>query len=351
MKKFLSVLMAVAMTLSLAACGSSNEPAKSSGSAPAASSASSGPAYPKITINISTSGADTGIDTQAANRFAENVSQASGGQITAKVYPQAQLANGDQSKVVEMLAAGGSFEFAIASGANLSSLSSAFQTHQLPFLFSTYEEAEAAFDGAGGAAYNEILNSKGLTFMGALHNGLRHWTNNTRPIVTPEDVKGLKMRIPSGEVGMAVFKALGADPVTINFSELYTALQMGTADGQENGYQTAGAANLYEVQKYVTECAWQYDAWFVIANQATWESYDDATRQLLEETWKEAIQWARDAISEQDQEYKQIFIEKGCEITELTDEQLQAFKDAVYDVKMSFVDKYGEDICKAFGVI
>lgn len=185
MKKALSLILALAMVFALAACGKKDE-------APSTPDASGDGSYPKLQLSISTSGGDTGIDTIAANHFADLISEKTGGQITARVYPQAQLTGGDQSKVAEMLAAGGSFEFGICSGANLSSLSNAFQTHQLPFLYTSYAEAEAA---------------------------------------------------------------------------------------------------------------------------------------------------------------KQKFIDAGATIIELTDEQHQAFVDAVNDVKMSFVDKYGEDICRAFGVI
>ena len=344
MKKALSLILALAMVFALAACGKKDE-------TPSTPDASGDGSYPKLQLSISTSGGDTGIDTIAANHFADLISEKTGGQITARVYPQAQLTGGDQSKVAEMLAAGGSFEFGICSGANLSSLSNAFQTHQLPFLYTSYAEAEAAFDGAGGEAYAEILDGKGITYVGALHNGLRHFTTTKTAIYTPDDLKGLKMRIPSGEVGMAVFKALGADPVTINFSELYTALQMGTADGQENGYDTCAGANLQEVQHYVTESAWQYDAWIVVANKASLAGYDDASREAILEAWNETITWARESMVERDEAAKQKFIDAGATIIELTDEQHQAFVDAVNDVKMSFVDKYGEDICRAFGVI
>ena len=353
MKKALSLLLAFIMAFALVACGQQNAAPAASASQSGQTSASSSAAatYQKLSLSISTSGGDTGIDTIAAKHFADAISEQTGGQITARVYPQAQLTGGDQSKVAEMLAAGGSFEFAICSGANLSSLSNSFQTHQLPFIYTSYADAEAAFDGAGGKAYAGILDGKGITYIGALHNGLRHFTTSKKAIYTPADLKGLKMRIPSGEVGMAVFKALGADPVTINFSELYTALQMGTADGQENGYDTCAGANLQEVQKFVTESAWQYDAWIVVANKANFASYDAATQDILNQVWDETVTWARSSMIDRDAAGKQKFVDAGATIIVLTDEQHQAFVDAVQDVKMSFVQKYGEDICRAFGVI
>lgn len=348
MKKTLSAILVVALAFTLSACGKKDPPSPGPGSQ---SGGAGGDGYPQIQLSISTSGGDTGIDTIAANHFAELISEKTGGQITARIYPQAQLTGGDQSKVAEMLAAGGSFELGICSGANLSSLSNAFQTHQLPFIYTSYAEAEAAFDGAGGEAYAEILDGKGITYIGALHNGLRHFTTSNKAIYTPKDLKGLKMRIPSGEVGMAVFGAFGADPVTINFSELYTALQMGTADGQENGYDTSAGANLQEVQHFVTESAWQYDAWIVVGNKAALAAYDEASRTAILEAWDETISWARASMVERDEAAKQRFIDAGATVIELTDEQHQMFVDAVQDVKMSFVEKYGEDICRAFGVI
>ncbi len=358
MKKVFTVLISAAMLLSVAGCGNSSSaapaqaptaPAPSSPSAP--ESATPAVSYPKLNLNMSCSGADLGIDAIAGKHMADYVAEQSGGNIKITVYPNAQLAGGSQAKTPELLAAGGGYELAFCSGANLSSLSELFQTHQLPFLFSSYDEASAMLDGTGGAYYAKLLDEKGIYLIGGMHNGLRHLTNSKRPVKVPADLAGLKIRIPSGEVGMQTFTAFGADPVAMNYSEVYTALQQKTIDGQENGYQTAGSANLHEVQKYLTEWAWQYDGWFLLANKQSWEGFDDATRELLLKAGKEALDFGRDTIVEEDAKYKQAFIDAGVEIFVPNKEELQAFIDVTIPIREKFVEKYGREVCQAWGVI
>lgn len=355
MKKSLAIVLVLALTVvSLAACGASSSAAPAVSAAPSASApaaSSTGVTYPKLNLKISCSGTDLGIDAIVANHMAEQVKTASGGNIQITVFPNAQLAGGNQAKTPELLAQGGSYELAFCSGANLSSLSEKFQTHQVPFLFPNYAAASEKLDTTGGAYYKKLLAEKGILYLGGMHNGLRQLTNSKREIKTPEDIKGLKIRIPSGEVGMKTFAAFGADPVAMNWSEVFTALQQGTVDGQENGYQTTASANLHEVQRYLTEWNWQYDGWFLIANQKSWDGFDAATQKLLSEQATEACKYGRSWLEEQEVQIKKQFKDYGVVITELTPEQLKAFVDVTVPLKSYFVEKYGEEACKAWGVV
>ena len=161
--------------------------------------------------------------------------------------------------------------------------------------------------------------------MAGLHNGLRHITNNKKEIKTPEDLKGMKIRIPNGEVPMETFKAFGADPVAMNWSEVFTALQQGTIDGQENAYFNFDSNSLSDVQKYITECGWSYDLFAFMANQTAWDKFSEPTQKLLMEKAAEAAQYGREYQESLELEQKQKFIDAGVTITELTDEQRQAF--------------------------
>ncbi|MCR4443319.1 MAG: DctP family TRAP transporter solute-binding subunit [Peptococcaceae bacterium] len=343
MKKIfvLFTLMTLVMTI-LVGCGS-----KGSSSAD-----SSGSKYEKLKLKMSTSGTDKGIDAIAGKYMANKVKELSGGNIIIDVYPNAQLTGGNQAKGPELLAQGGSFELGCFSGANLSSLDERFQTHQIPFTFASYAEAIEKMDSTGGKYYAKILDEKGIVYLAGMHNGLRQLTNSKREIKAPEDLKGLKIRIPSGEVGIKVFKTFGADPVAMNWSEVFTALQQGTIDGQENGYQTLYSAHIHEVQKYLTEWNWQYDGWWFVANKKSWESFSQDTRGLLMQCAIEAAKYGRDYLEKQEKEIKQIIAKDyGVKITELSPEKLQVFKDAVQPVRKYFIEKYGEEACKAWGVI
>lgn len=348
MKKGFALVLLLAMVMTmLVGCGSSSS---SSGSSSTGANNSGG--YEKLKLKMSTSGTDKGIDAIAGRYFAEKVKEASGGNIEVAVYSNAQLSGGNQAKGIELLSQGGSFELACFSGANLSNIDERFLTHQIPFTFANYAEATEKMLGTGGAFYAKLLDAKGVVYLSGMHNGLRQLTNSKREIKTPADIKGLKIRIPNGEVGMKTFQAFGADPVAMNWSEVFTALQQGTVDGQENGYQTTYSANLHEVQKYLTEWNWQYDGWFFLANKKNWESFSEPTRKLLMEKAAEAAKYGRETLENEEKEIKQKFAnEYGVTITELSPEELKAFVEVTKPVRDYFIQKYGEEACTAWGVL
>ncbi|MGI5967237.1 TRAP transporter substrate-binding protein DctP [Anaerotruncus sp. AF02-27] len=352
MKKLCSILLATALCMgALAGCASSPG---TSNTAPAASGGAAAPTeddqYEKLNLKISTSSADLDIATLAANRFAELVEEASGGKITAKVYSNCQLSGGDQAKGMELLVSGGSYEMAVFSGSVISNVDVRFLTHWIPFSYNGYEEVNKVLNGTGGEAYAKLLAEKGVVWMAGLHNGLRHITNNKKEIRAPEDLRGMKIRIPNGEVPMETFKAFGSDPVAMNWSEVFTALQQGTIDGQENAYFNFDSNSLSDVQKYITECGWSYDLFAFMANQAAWDEFSEPTQKLLMEKAAEAAQYGREYQESLEVEQKQKFIDAGVTISELTDEQRQAFVDVVTPVRQKFIEKFGSEICSAWGI-
>ena len=122
----------------------------------------------------------------------------------------------------------------------------------LPWIFSDYQAAEDAFYGAGGEYIDSVLQTKGLYYLGAVHNGFKAMTNSKHPIEKPEDLKGLKMRIPGGDFFSAFYTAFGASPQAMSWSEVFTALQQGTIDGHDNSLSTINSAIVQEVQKYIS---------------------------------------------------------------------------------------------------
>ena len=334
------------MTLGLTACGGSS----SSSSAPAATGSSEG-GYAKRTIKISTSGNDQGIDALAAKHFGELVNEASGGAITVEVYPNCRLAGGDMSKLIELLIAGGNYEMMAGSGSVLGNVDAKFLTHTIPFLFESYDDAASYLDSTGGEYYAKLMAEKGMVYMAGEYNGLRQLTTGKKQITSPADLAGLRIRVPSGEVYMRTLTDMGADPVAMNWSETFTALQQGTLDGHENGYQTISSANIQEVQKYITEWNWSFDGYWFVANQKDWDKLDADTQALLMEKAQEAALWGRNKLVEDEKVIKQDFIDKyGVTITELTPEQRQAFVDAARPAQEYFIEKFGEEACAAWGL-
>lgn len=307
--------------------------------------------YEKMTIRICTSGVDQGIDAQSARYFAELVSNASGGQITVEVYPNSQLAGGDMSKLIELLVVGGNYEMIVGSGSVLGNIDARFLTHTIPFLFNSYEEAASYMDGTGGEYYAKMMAEKGMVYVSGEYNGLRQLTTKNKVITSPKDLTALRIRVPSGEVYMKTMAAFGADPVAMNWSETFTALQQGTLDGHENGYQTIFSANIQEVQKNITEWNWSFDGYWFVANQRDWDRFNDATKTLLMEKARKAALWGRAKLVADEEQIRKEFVEKyGVTITKLTLEQRQEFIDMAKPVREYFKEKFGADICAAWGL-
>ena len=357
-KKIIVLLTAAIMAVSLVGCSGSSSGNSTQSSAPPASNSAgqtsgdndaNSDQYDEISLRLSVAGTEQGVDAIAAQKFADDVAEASGGKIKITVYPNSQLAGGDLTKLMELFRAGGSYEMAVISGIVMSNVDQRFLAHTLPFQFENYDEVVAALDGAGGEYYETMLQDLGIVSLGAMHNGLKQFTNNKKEILTPDDMAGLKIRVPSGTVSVKTMKALNADPVTMAWSEVYTALQQGTVDGHENSYQTIYSANIQEVQKYVTELNWQYDGYWLMANQTEWNKFSDATKSLLEEKAKEACDFGRNYMYDKEKEIKAEFEANGITISVLTGEQRQAFIDATSNVRKEFVEQLG-DACSAWNV-
>ncbi len=305
--------------------------------------------YQKIELVMAVNGTDIQIDTKVADKFAELVSEASDGNVTISVYPNDQLAGGNASKGIEMIAGGG-VDLAAYATSVLSVIDRQLGVGTLPWVFNNYQEARDTIDSTGGEYYAKRLNAKGLTYLGSFHNGFRQISNSKHEVKTPEDVKGLKIRVPGSEVYMGVFRQFGADPVAMSWSEVFTALQQGTIDGQENGASITASAKMPEVQKYFTVWNYVYDSDLIIANSKVWDNLEPATQELLAEKAKEACEWGRNHLEAEEKQLYASFEAQGMKVTELTAEELEPFKEVVKDFKAQLIESYGEEACEAFGI-
>ena len=166
----------------------------------------------------------------------------------------------------------------------------------------------------------------------------------------PSDLKNLKIRVPGSEVYMGFFRALGADPTSMNWSEVFTAIQQGTIDGQENGVSVTSTAKMDEIQQYMTIWNYSYENDLFVINTKIWESLDENTQILLQECAREACEWGRDALEAEEAEILARFEEEGMTITYLTDEQKAVFAAYIAEWKIGMIDRFGEDACAAFGI-
>lgn len=337
MKKALILFLALVMVLLLSACGSE------------AKELDNPNGYNSIKFAMAVNGTDTQIDTRVANKFKELVEEASGGVITVDVFPNDQLAGGNASKGIEMIS-DGSVDMAAYATSVLSALDERVSIGTVPWLFDSYAEAREVIDSTGLAYYDSVLERLDLKVIGSFHNGFRQLTNNKRPVTSPEDLKGLNIRVPGSEIYMSFFKAFGAVPSSTNWSEVFTNLQQGVIDGQENGVSITATSGMTEVQDYMTIWNYTYENDLFLVNRNIWDSLNEATRQLLSEKALEACNWGRDQLEAEEGDLIEEFRAEGMQVDILTEEQLEPFKEIVSDLCQSFYEKFGEEACAAFGV-
>lgn len=337
-------IIAAAMAVVLAAAALTGCGTKSS-----SDSGDSNGKYKKMELVMAVNGTDNQIDTRVAKKFADLVSDKSDGQVTISVFPNDQLAGGNSTKGIEMIA-GGSVDLAAYATSVLSVVDEKLSVGTIPWSFDSYDEASKAIDSKGYKYYEKRLSKKGMTYLGAFHNGFRQLTNSKREVRTPEDVKGLKIRVPGSQVYMGVFNSLKADPVAMSWSEVFTAIQQGTIDGQENGISITASAKMDEVQKYMTLWRYAYDSDLIIANSSIWKSLEPSTRRLLRDCSTEACQWGRDYLIKEESSLLKKFRKDGMKITTLSDSEMGQFQKTCNDFRNEMIDFYGKDACEAFGI-
>ncbi len=248
---------------------------------------------------------------EASVKFADVVNEKSGGKMVVQVAPAAQL--GDDVPILTSLRSG-TVDFAANSQGSISSVVPEYSAFGMPFLFPTLQNAWTVLDGPVGEELARISAAKGLVVLGYWDNGIRHVSNKVRPITTPADLKGLKIRTPPDAVTIDIMQALGAEAQQIKFSELYVALQQGVVDGQENPLMNIYSSKLYEVQKYISLTSHKYEMTPFVMSKRTYDKMSDADRKIIREAAAEATKLNRKLSLESDQQLLGELKAKGVEI-------------------------------------
>ncbi|HUL01118.1 MAG TPA: TRAP transporter substrate-binding protein [Nitrospirota bacterium] len=211
--------------------------------------------------------------------MAELVSKESKGRMEIQIFPNNQL--GTDTDTLSQLRSGAIQFFNLSPGILQILVPNSFISG-IGFAFKDYKQVWAAMDGDLGAYVRAEIAKKGLrAFEKILDNGYRQTTTSTRPIVKPEDFKGMKLRVPPSPLWTSLFKALGASPASINFAEVYTALQTKTVEGQENPLAIIETARLYEVQKYCSLTNHMWDGFWPLANQQAWDKLPKDLQEIV----------------------------------------------------------------------
>jgi tripartite ATP-independent transporter DctP family solute receptor len=234
---------------------------------------------------------------EAAVAFANAVKQKSAGRIEVQVAPSAQL--GDDAAMVTALRSGTLDMSANSQGAT-AVIVPEYGAFGMPFLFTSADQAFKLLDGPLGKELADASAAKGLIVLGYWDNGIRHLSNNKRPVLTPADAKGLKIRTPPDAVTIDIMTALGAETQQIKFAELYVALQQGVVDGQENPLVNVYASKLYEVQKYISLTGHKFEMNPFLMSKRTWDKLSDADKKAIQEAATEATALQRKLAKEED---------------------------------------------------
>ena len=270
--------------------------------------------------------------TKGAGLFADLVRRRSGGQIQITVYPNGELAGGNQTEELTMLQ-DGSIDFTYHSNLLYSNIDQSFAAISMPWLFTDYSQVDAALSGSAGRELLKALETQGIVGLAYGENGFRQLTNDRLAVRTPDDLHGLRIRIPDVELYNSIFEAMGAIPITMNFGEVIGALRQGQIDGQENPIDIIVSSKIYEVQKHITIWNYSYDALILGMNEKDWDGLPGNAQVIIKlaasEASKQQVRLSRDAA----QTELSLLRDKGMTITELTPDQVKAFRsttDTVY---------------------
>lgn len=268
-----------------------------------------------------------------AEMFADRVSDLTKGEVKIAVFPSDQL--GKQLEITEGVMMG-THDMCQTSDTILSNWVPELGIGNLPFIFNDNSDYRKVFDGPLGEKFAKLIEPTGAIVIGWWENGMRHTTNNVRPITKPADFKGLNIRVPEGEVFVDTFKALGANPTVVSFGELYSALQLKAVDGQENPPAHVVTQKFYEVQKYISKTGHIHMSSPILMNKALLDSMPKAYQDAILQAGREMGPIHTKMVEELENEQWKEIAAHGMKINEV---DKAPFREAVKPVIEKFKGK------------
>lgn len=306
---------------------------------------------------------------RTATFFADQVRDKSNGRINIKVYHNGQLFSGKQTSEFPMVR-NGAIDFALASTINWSPQIKELNLPALPFFIGSqpdrYKAMDAILAGKSGKMMADAAEGKGVKVLGWSENGFRELTTSKGPVATPEDLKGMKIRVVGSPIFIETFRELGANPVNMNWSEATTGFQQGVVDGQENPTNGINIPlKIWDYHKHHSDWHYIIDPLLLAVNPQVWNSFSPEDQQLLLECAAEAEKFGKAASRiGMDNGESKAYLEKVGKLPEVTDpyaymeqqgmtvtrptpEQLKQFYDATKKVRDDWTQKIGPDLVKA----
>lgn len=278
---------------------------------------------------------------RAAKVFAEQVAKASGGKLKLRAIGAAAL--GPDTQMQQALI-GGAQEMMVGSTATLVGITKEMALWDTPFLISNAKEADALLDGPIGEKIKAKLQDKGLVGLVYWENGFRNLTNSKRPVVKMEDLSGIKLRVMQNNVFLESFKTLGTNAVPMAFSELFSALETNTVDGQENPFNTILSSKFYEVQKYLTVTNHVYSPWIVLASKKWWDQLSKDEQKVLLDAAKASRDFERKDTREEAARAIADLKAKGMQVNELSPAEAERMRSKLTRVYATIGSEIGMDL-------
>jgi len=278
-----------------------------------------------------------------AAALAKRVNSEMNGIACMEVFPNSTLF--DDNKVMEALLLG-DVQIAAPSLSKFESFTKKYRIFDLPFLFPNMKAVDNFTQGPVGQKLLNAINDKGYVGLGYVYNGLKNFSA-TRPLILPSDAKGLRFRVQTSDVAVAMIEAMGASAQKLAFSEVYGALQTGVVDGQENTWSNIYSKKFFEVQDGVTETNHQLLTYLAVTSKEWLDGLDPAVRAQFLKIFNEEIITANAKATALNEAAKQNIIAAGGVVRELSDEQRQVWVDVMKPVWAQFADDIGQDVIDA----
>ncbi|MFC4984981.1 DctP family TRAP transporter solute-binding subunit [Salinicoccus siamensis] len=324
MKKLSGIAATLSLVFILTACGGSGE-----------ESSASGGSDESVTLQL---GHALSPGTPAADKIdemAETIEEETDGRVVFDIYPDSQL--GSETEMLEQIQVGSMQAGAIMVG-SMQTLDMKMAIEDLPYMWKDVEHAREAYKGEFGEKLADIASEQGLTQIGYLEWGKRHITNNEKPIVEPEDLEGVNIRVAETALRVDAFEEVGALPTVMAFSEVYGALQQGALDAQENPLSVINAAKFYEVQDYLSLTGHFYNTVMMMVETDTWDQISEEDQKLIKEETSKISEEVTEMNDSMEKEYLKELEENGMQIND--DVNTEAFREAMLPV----YDKWEEEV-------
>lgn len=333
-KNLLKFLVPIFAILFLAACGGNSEPA---------SETATGGDDKTYTIRVAHSSAATNDRLEnSLQEFKKAVEERSNGRLIVETYPNSQL--GGEREALEGVQMG-TIEMAALSTAPFGGFFEKMMILDLPYIFKNEAIADKVLDGPfGDKLFDLMLEETGIRGLAWGENGIRHMANNIRPIESPADIKGLKIRTQENQAHMDMIKAFGGSPTPIAFPELYSSLQQGVIDGYENPISLITGMRFYEVTKYISLNSHVYGVYALIVNDGFFQTLPEDLQTIVKEESKNWSKTEREFNRQQTADGINLVKEQGVEVIELSDEQISKFQELAKPVVESYRTKIGAEL-------